>query len=157
MKTQCPDMNCRDTVDSALFFCSSHHQFKALFQRTKNKHIRHKKQKYATDEPYTSMHCIPVNDSGTFLLDCLLEYSPVETEQLIHDSLVAMNIGFTYAANRHYPLTYNGKRVFSGYTMDISKINHAIEDDMDGHDFYICCFPDQAPWYRMLFPNKTIL
>ena len=32
-----------------------------------------------------------------------------------------------------------------------------IEDYLDGKDFYVCCLPDQAPWYKALFPNCTIL
>jgi hypothetical protein len=71
--------------------------------------------------------------------------------------LVATDPGFSYTTNRFYPLTYNGKRVFSGYTMDIAKINHVLEDHLDGFDFYICCFPEQASWYQKLFPGKTIL
>ena len=33
----------------------------------------------------------------------------------------------------------------------------AIEDYLDGKDFFVCCLPDQAPWYKALFPNCTIL
>ena len=103
------------------------------------------------------MFVIPVNDSGTFLLWLLLEYSPVETEQMIHRGLVDGAIGFEHQQNLYYPLTYNGKKVFSGYTMNINKIHHVLEDHLDGNDFYVCCFPEQVPWYQKLFPGKTFL
>lgn len=41
--------------------------------------------------------------------------------------------------------------------MDIAKINHVLEDHLDGHDFLIACFPDQIPWYRKIFPGKNFL
>lgn len=157
MKTRCPEVKCQDTVDFALYFCSSMPQFAALFARTAEKHIPGKKLKYTTDAPYASTHAIPVNDSGTFLLWCLMESSPIQIEQMFHNSLVEANMGFAYSMDRYYPLTYKGKRVFSGYTMDISKINHVLEDYLDGYDFYICCLPDQAPWYKKIFPERTFL
>lgn len=157
MKTQNPDMKCRDSVDFGLYFCSSYHQFLALFDRTIERHKKNLSRNYLTDAPYTSLHAIPVNDSGTFLLWCLLQFSPMETENSICNSLVAQDEAFAHQMHRYYPLTYKGKRVFLGYTMDISKINLALEDHLDGQDFYICCFPEQASWYRKLFPGHTIL
>ncbi len=157
MKTRCPEMTCKEAVDFALYFCSSRHQFLALFERTKQKHIPHKKLDYPTNKPYASMHAVPVNDSGTFQLWCLAEWTPLETESGIHESLIEMKPGLEYYPNTTYPLIYNGKRVFSGYTMDIQKINLALEDHLDGHDFYIACFSDQMPWYKILFPGKTFL
>lgn len=157
MKTLSPEMRANDNVDFALYFCSTARQFEAIFDRTIKKHVKDKKLEYPTNEPYVGMYAIPINDSGTFLLWTLLEYSPRDAEQLIHQGLVATDPGFSYTTNRFYPLTYNGKRVFSGYTMDIAKINHVLEDHLDGFDFYICCFPEQAPWYQKLFPGKTIL
>ena len=103
------------------------------------------------------MFVVPVNDSGTFLLWMLLEYSPMETEQLIHKGLVATDPNFNYSTNRIYPLTYKGKQVFSGYTMDIAKIKHALADQTAEREFYLCCFPEQASWYQKLFPGKVIL
>lgn len=157
MKTLCPEMRCKDTVDFALYFCSSRHQFLALFDKTKEKHKKFKKQNYITNEPYASMHAVPINDSGAFQAWCLLEWTPLETEQAIHDTLVENDPNFDYAPERNYPLRYKGKRVFSGYTMDVRKINYALEDHLDGHDFYIACFTDQIPWYKALFPGKTFL
>lgn len=157
MKTLCPEMRCSDKVDFALHFCSTMRQFEELFEPTKKKHVKNKKLKYTTSDPYIGMFAVPVNDSGTFLLWLLLEYSPMEVEQKIRRGLIATDESFAYSTNRIYPLTYKGKRVFSGYTMDIEKINHVLEDYLDGHDFYICCFPEQAPWYEKLFPGKVIL
>lgn len=157
MRTQCPDIPYRSTADAAIIFCSSHHQFLAIFDPIKEGHKQNKKQDYITDTPYTSIHCVPVNDSGTFLLWLLLEYSPVDTEQMIHDELVDMDIGFEHTAKFIYQLTYQGKRVLSGYSMNIKRISSALEDYLDGHDFYICCFPEQATWYKLLFPKCTIL
>lgn len=158
MKTQCPEMICNDNVDFALYFCSSHHQFLALFDRTKAKHTPGKKlPTYPLSEPYTSIHAVPVNDSGTFQLKLLLLYSPMEADTIIQEQLTRYDPGFQYRTDLWYPLTYQGKRVFTGYTMDIVKINRVLEDYLDGQDFYICCFPEQAQWYRMLFPGITIL
>lgn len=157
MKTLNPEMPNADSVNFALYFCSSYHQFLSLFDRTIERHKRGLRGNFLTDAPFAGLHAIPVNDSGTFLLWCLAEYSPVETEDIIRNSLVNRNVGFEYQVNRLYPLTYKGKRVFLGYTMDVAKINRVLEDHLDGQDFYICCFPEQAPWYQKLFPGKTIL
>ena len=86
-----------------------------------------------------------------------MEMAPSETEARISNSLIGMDIGFQYSVNYYYPLTYKGKRVFLGYTMNISKINHVLEDYLDGANFYIACFPEQAKWYKLLFPTLTIL
>ena len=157
MKKQNPQVPYSDKVDFALMFCPTYHQFLAMFDTTKRKHVTGKKRPHVTDDPYTSTHIIPVNDAGTFLLWCLLEYSPSRTEARIHAGLVNSDDDFEYSTSQYYPLKYQGKRVFSGYTMDIGKIQHALEDHLDGHDFYICCFAEQAPWYQKLFPGKTIL
>lgn len=157
MKTRSPELSIRDNVDFALFFCSSHHQFLAFFDGVKKRHIKHKKQTYITNEPYRGIYIIPVNDSGAALLWCLLEFTPSEVEQKIHDSLIANDENIKQSADHYYSLTYNDKRVFSGYTMDLRKINNVLEDYMNGHDFLIACFPDQIPWYRKIFPGKEFL
>lgn len=41
--------------------------------------------------------------------------------------------------------------------MDISKINEALVEYLNGRKFHICCFTEQAKWYRMLFPDVQIL
>ena len=157
MKTLNPALPNTDAVKFALYFCSSYPHFLALFARTKKRHEKGLQARYLTDAPFAGFHAIPVNDSGAFLLWCLMEYSPEETEDIICNSLIRRSADFQYQINRLYPLTYRGKRVFLGYTMDIGKINRALEDHLDGQDFYICCFPEQAPWYQKLFPGKTIL
>ncbi len=157
MKTLSPEMRCSDRVDYALHFCSTLRQFEDIFEHEKDKATTSKNRHYATDEPYIGMFVVPVNDSGTFLLWMLLEYSPMETEQLIHKGLVATDPNFNYSTNRIYPLTYKGKQVFSGYTMDIAKIKHALADQTAEREFYLCCFPEQASWYQKLFPGKVIL
>lgn len=157
MKRQNPDIPYKDKVDFALIFCTSHHQFKSLFAQTQKKHILHKKLKPATDAPYAGVHVIPVNDSGTILLWHLLEQGPLAAEFEIHKQLIEMNTGFRYHTSRTYPLIYKNKLVFSGYTMNLYKIHRALEDHLDGVDFYVCCFPDQVAWYRKLFPGKTFL
>ncbi len=157
MKTQNPDLTYNDHVDFALYFCASHHQFMALFERTKNRHAKKQKGNFLTDEPFTSMHAIPVNDSGTFLLWCLLEFSPMETEEVLRNSLMDRSDDFHFQSNSIYPLTYKGKRVFLGYTMDIAKINRALEDHLDGANFYIGCFPEQIAWYQRLMPGHEYL
>lgn len=157
MKTRCPEMPIRDNVDFALFFCSSHHQFLAFFDGVKKRHIKHQKQTYITNEPYRGIYIIPVNDSGAALLWCLLEFTPSEAENKIHESLIANDDNIKLSAELYYPITYNDKRVLSGYTMDLRRICNALEDHLDGHDFYIACFPDQIPWYKKLFPEKEFL
>jgi hypothetical protein len=64
---------------------------------------------------------------------------------------------FKYQQSLCYPLTYDGIPVFVGYAMDLFKIQFALEDHLDGKDFYVACFPEQAPLYRNLFPGKTVL
>ena len=88
---------------------------------------------------------------------CLLEFTPSEAEKKIHDSLIANDENIKQSADHYYPLTYKDKKVFSGYTMDLRKINNVLEDYLDGHDFLIACFPDQISWYRKLFPGKDFL
>ncbi len=100
---------------------------------------------------------VPVNDSGTGLLYLLMEKTPLETERTLHIALCKMNQCIERVTDTTYPLTYNGERVFSGYTMDIHKIHDALEDHLNGLDFHICCFPDQVSWYRKLFPEKEFL
>lgn len=157
MKAQNPQMRCHDNVPFALDFCSTYHQFLAVFASTKAKHQKFKKTGHVTDSPYTSTHIIPVNDSGAFLLWGLMEYSPQEVEEKIKKVLVEQNAGFEYRSERCYPLSYKNTRVFCGHTMDVSKINHALQDHLDGFDFLIACFPDQVSWYKHLFPGKTFL
>lgn len=158
MKRRNPEMSNRETLDYALYFCTSHYQFTALFDRTIDRHKRGLTRNYLTDDPFTGIHAIPVNDTGTFLLWCLMEMSPMETEMRICNNLVNQDIGFEHqVANRIYPLTYKGKRVFTGYAMDIKKINRALDDYLDGQNFYIVCFPEQVVWYKKLFPTLTFL
>ena len=157
MKTQNPDIPCNDTVKMALYFCSSCYQFEALFDRTKKKHESYQKLSYLTKEPYASMYAIPVNDSGTTLLWLLMEFTPSEAERQIHESICNANPHIETTGNFYYPLVCNEKKVFSGYTMDIMRINNALEDHLDGHDFLIACFPDQISWYRKIFPGKRFL
>ena len=157
MKTQNPDIHCNDAVDFALYFCSSAYQFEALFERTKKKHELYKKMPYLTNEPFSGMYAIPVNDSGTTLLWLLMELTPSDIEFNIHQSIVKARPDIHTTGNLHYPLTCNGKKVFSGYTMDFAKINFALEDHLDGFDFLIACFPDQISWYRKIFPGKSFL
>lgn len=157
MKMLNPEMANQETVDFALYFCSSHHQFLALFDRTIEQHKKGLSKSFLMDKPFVSIHAIPVNDCGTVLLWCLMEMSPMEIETRISNSLIDMDVGFQYRVDYYYPLTYQGKRVFLGYTMDISKINHALEDYLGGSNFFIVCFPEQAKWYKLLFPTLTIL
>lgn len=157
MKTQNPELPFRNTVDYAAYFITTRHQFDALFARTREKHIENKKLPQATEDPYASIHIIPVNDSGAFELWCLLEYGPKGAEAKIHNNLIAADDDFSYRPDYCFPLTYDDKPVFSGYTMDLYKIQHALEDHLDGLDFYVACFPEQAPLYRSLFPGKIIL
>ena len=157
MKMLNPEMTNREAVDFALYFCTSHHQFLALFDRTIKRHKKGLCKNYLMDKPFASIHAIPVNDCGTVLLWCLMEMAPMEIEARISNCLLDMDIGFQYRVDYYYPLTYKGKRVFFGYTMNISKINHVLGDYLDGANFYIACFPEQAKWYRQLFPTLTIL
>lgn len=157
MKTDFPEMTCPNSVNYGLYFCSSRHQFEAIFERTRKRHQEKKPANFLTDKPYVSLHAIPVNDSGTFLLWCLMETSPIETEKRMCNFLVQMNIGFEHSVNAYYPLNYKGRRVFPGYTMDITKINRVLVDYLNGDKFYICCYPEQAVYYRQLFPDLTFL
>ena len=157
MKTQCPQMRCADTVEYGLYFCSSYHQFLALFERTKSKFIKGKTTKHPMSDPYASMHAIPVNDAGTVLLWCLLEEGPLSAQYNICNNLVERNIGFKHQVDPIFPLLFRGRKVFAGYTMNIAAIHTALECYLEGQDFYLCCFAEQAKWYSMLFPGITIL
>ncbi len=158
MKTRNPELPLNDAVNYGLYFCSSYHQFLALFERTKERHRKKlAKGNYLTNEPFISLHAIPVNDSGCFLLWFLMQLSPGETERKICNQLVMQDPNFQHQTNRCYPLTYKGNRVFPGYTMDVAKINEVLEDYLDGQTFLLACFPDQAKWYKHLFPGITIL
>ena len=157
MKTSCPDFRAKDRTDFALLFCPTHHQFLRIFAKTIQHHKDHKPPYCPADKPYTSIHVIPVNDTGTFMLWGLLGYSPDTLSHTIYKSLIAKDDDFDYATHPLYPLTYQGKRVFPAYTMDIAQINRALLDHLDGLDFYICCFPEQAPWLQKLFPGKQFL
>lgn len=159
MKRQNPQIPYNTNVGHALYFCTSIHQFIALFEATKKKHIKYKQLALPISKPYAGVHAIPVNDSGGFLLWLLMEFSPEKVENMIHQSLVDLDIGFECRNGYEtlFPLLYKGKFVFSGYTMNIRNINRAVERFLDGFDFYIACFPDQAAWYRRLFPGYTIL
>ena len=158
MQERCPDFTCF-CVDNApkvhygLIFCTTFHQFVAIFDRTKKRHQKGLLGNYATSEPFASLHVIPVNYSGTYLLRCLLLSSPTETEQILRNALLRKGGKFTYEENRIYPLRYHGQRVFLGYTMNIEHINMAYEDYLDGHRFYIACFPEQALYYSWLMPD----
>ena len=157
MKAQNSELQYNSAVNFALYFCSSCYQFEALFARTRAKHIPYQKLSYLTKAPYAGMFAIPVNDSGTTLLWLLMELTPSEIEFNIHQSIVKARPDIQTTGNLHYPLTCNGKKVFSGYTMDFAKINFALEDHLDGFDFLIACFPDQISWYRKIFPGKDFL
>ena len=158
MKRQNPKNPCNSNVDFALYFCTSHHQFLNFFERTKEKHIKYKKTPQPTDGPYASVHLIPVNDSGTCELYGLLEYGPATFESIIRNNLVGADIGFEYYSDFLYPLTFNGTKVFLGHTMDLFKICHVLDDYLDGFtNFHIICFPDQASWFKQLFPSCTVL
>lgn len=157
MKTQNPQLPYNDRVDYALYFCSSHHQFLALFDKTKQKFQKGKETKHIMAEPFAGVYAIPVNDCGTFLLWCLLEESPLRINQSICNNLVRRGIGFEHRVDITFPLTYNGKRVFAGYSMDICSIHRALEEYLAGNEFYICCFSEQAKWYSLLFPGIKIL
>lgn len=157
MKTQNPAIPCRDTVDFALLFCTNRHQFEALFERTRKKHIPNKKLPLATKDPYASIHIVPVNDSGICELSLLMDYGPAMAQSTIINHILSIDPDFKYNQSVCYPLTYDDVPVFVGYTMDLFTIHHALEDHLDGRDFYIACFPEQAPLYRSLFPGHLVL
>ena len=157
MKTSCPDFKAKDRTDFALLFCPTRHQFLQIFAKPIQRHKEKKAPYCPAEKPYTSVHVIPINDTGTFLLWSLLGYSPDLLTRTIYRSLIKLDDNFGYATHPLYPLTYKGKRVFPAYTMDIKKINQALVDHLNGLDFYICCFPEQVSWYRLLFPGKTFL
>lgn len=157
MRTQNPAIQYNDKANHGLIFCSSHHQFTAIFDRTIERHKKKLKGNPLTDEPYVSLHAIPVNDCGCYLLWHLMEASPGETEMTICKRLVGAVPQFDHQTNLTYPLTYDKVNVFVGHTMDIKKINQALEDYLDGKKFYLVCFPEQIKWYRKLFPDITIL
>ena len=157
MKTQSADFTANDKCDFALYFCTTRHQFDGLFKQTIEKHKPGERKKHPMMSPYTSTHVVPVNDSGTFLLWCLLEMSPRETEAMASQIIIKQNPDVTYSPNVQYQATYHGKRVFMGHTMDIARIHHALEDYLDGQRFYISCFPEQVLWYKRLFPENQFL
>lgn len=108
-----------------VYFCASHHQFNALFERTINRHAKKQKGDFLTDSPYTSIHAIPVNDSGTFLLWCLLEFSPMETEEVLRNSLMDRSDDFHFQSNNIYPLTYASAWTWTVSSESMSCKNHS--------------------------------
>lgn len=159
MKRQNPRIPCNSNVSNALYFCTSIHQFLALFETTMQKHIKYKQLTLPISKPYAGVHVIPVNDSGGFLLWLLMEFAPEEVERMINESLVSHDSDFEYREgyDTTFALWYQGKFVFCGYTMNLQKINRAVERYLDGFDFYIGCFPDQVAWYRQLFPEAKFI
>lgn len=158
MKTANPDIPWRDSVEYGLYFCSSQYQFAAIFDKTIEKHKKKQKcDSFDTDEPFTSLHAVPVNDSGTFELLLLMEMAPVEAENRIYNKLETMDEHFIRTGNPIYPFLYKNRRVFLGHLMDIRKINYALVDYLNGHRFHICCLPEQFAYYRQLFPDLEFL
>lgn len=157
MKTQNPQLPYNPAVEFALMFCPTRHQFRAIFAATIKRHEKGLSPQCPIEEPYTSTHIIPVHDTGAFMLWCLMETSPESAKIAFANNLVDEDAQFHRTQNPTYPLTYKGKRVFLGHTMDIKQIHSALVDHLDGQDFYVTCFPEQVPWYRMLFPDKTFL
>ncbi len=157
MKTINTEIQSPISVDYGLYFCASAYQFEALFEKTIQQHKEKRSASFPTDTPFISLHTIPVNDSGTFLLWCLMETSPIETEKRLCNTLVSWDIGFEHSTNYYYPLLYQGRRVFPGHTMDVGKINRVLVDYLNGEKFYISCFPEQVVYYRRLFPDLPFL
>lgn len=157
MYTQSPHLHYKPSVDFALLFCPTRHQFFSIFKSTIERHKAGKSTHCPVDGPYTSTHIIPINDTGTYMLRRFLEDSPESLRLSCTNYLLESDDRFGDSVNYFYPLTYNGKRVFAGYAMDIKRIHKALVDHLNGQDFYILCFPEQVPWYRMLFSGKTFL
>ena len=157
MHDQSPHLPYKQSVDFALLFCPTRHQFFNIFKSTIERHKAGKSTPCPVDGPYTSTHIIPINDTGTYMLRRFLEDSPESLRMSCTNYLLESDDRFGDSVNYFYPLTYNGKRVFAGYAMDIKRIHKALVDHLNGLDFYILCYPEQLPWYRMLFPNKTFL
>lgn len=158
MKAQNPLIPYNDKVNYALYFCTSYHQFLALFDHIKATHVKGKKKQIKTFKPYSGLHVIPVNDSGAVLLWNLMEDAPQSVEYQIRNKLLEMDIGFEFCNSEYcYLLRYKGKNVFLGHLMDVSKISRALEDYLDGFDFYVMCYPEQVSWYKKLFPGKVFL
>lgn len=157
MHDQAPHLPYKQSVDFALLFCPTRHQFFNIFKATIDRHKAGKSTPCPIDGPYTSTHIIPINDTGTYMLHRFLDESPESLRLSCTNYLLESDDRFGDSVNYFYPLTYNGKRVFAGYTMDIKRIHKALVDHLHGQDFYILCYPEQLPWYRMLFPNKTFL
>lgn len=145
------------SVDHAIMFCTTHHQFLSIFKRTAERHSKGQRGNYSTSKPYITMNVVPVNDSGTFLLRCLALSSPYEVTSNIRNHLLNASERFRYSENRVYPVTYDHRNVFIGHTMDVHLINMAYEDYLDGQRFCISCFPEQAMWYRHLMPECELL
>lgn len=157
MKTQSPHLPYNPSVDFALLFCPTRHQFYNIFRDTIGRHKAGKSTPCPIDGPYTSTHIIPVNDTGTYMLRRLLGETPDSLRLGCAQQLSENDDRFTFTMNLTYTLTYKGKRVFLGYAMDVKRIHTALVDHLNGQDFYILCYPEQLPWYRMLFPDKTFL
>lgn len=157
MKTHNPEAPIKEEVKYALYFCSSHHQFLALFARTKEKHKKKQNTDHIMQKPYAGVYVIPDNDSGAFLLWCLMEESAFKMRYSICNNLVRSDIGFTHTSDNEFPLIYKNKRVFFGHTMDVRAINKALIEYLNGNDFYIICLTEQVKWYKALFPGITIL
>ena len=91
------------------------------------------------------------------MLRHLLEETPEALQLGCANKLLDVDDRFNFCMNPTYPLTLNGRRVFLGYAMNVRHIHKALVDHLNGQNFFILCFPEQVPWYRMLFPGKTYL
>ena len=156
MKTQNPEISCPDNVNFALYFCTSYHQFLAFFAETKKKQKPHS-IKHKVNDTYLRMFIIPTNDSGAALLHCLLAFGADKTESEICNALVNATSRFTHCNWRCFSLYHDGDIVFCGHTMNVRKINEALQLYIQGHRFKICCFPEQIAWYKHLFPEAQFI
>ena len=157
MKTQNPEISCPDNVNFAMLFCTTYHQFLAFFAKNKKKSKESHSTKHAVNDTYLNMYIIPVNDSGTALLHCLLAFGADVTEREICESLINANSRFTRCDRLCYSLYHDGDVVFCGHTMNVRKITEALQLYIQGHRFKICCFPDQIAWYKHLFPEAQFV
>lgn len=157
MKTQNPEISCPDNVSFALCFCTTYHQFLAFFADTNRKQKQSHGSKHAVQDTYLNMFIVPVNDSGAALLYCLLAFGADFTEREIADSLIRANSRFSRCERFCFSLYHDGEVVFCGHTMNVRKINEALQLYIQGHRFKICCFPEQIAWYKHLFPEAQFI
>lgn len=143
-------------IQNAIIFCATTYQFAALFDDLR----KDKRSGKAVGEygyPYITMSIIPVNTSGVIQLHQLMLSTPENFIQKMTRQLIQKNAGFIEANDLLFPLGYQNKPVLLAYDMEYYRLRRALSRYNGGQRFYIACYPEQAKFLSVLFPDAEFL